>query len=75
MRFHIPSFFIGVAVGAGGVLLADKLRPVFVEVAGIAFEVVDAVAARVAMVQEDFEDMLAEARARARSAAGMRESA
>ena len=75
MRFHFTSFAIGVGVGVAAVVLGRHLRPVFVEVATAAFEVGDAVAARVAVVQEDLEDLVAEARARARQAAGMRASA
>ena len=71
MRFHFTSFAIGVGVGAAAVVLSKQLRPVFVEVATAAYGITDAVAARVAMVQEDLDDMLAEARARARRAAGM----
>ena len=71
MRFHFTSFAIGVGVGVAAVILGRHLRPVFVEVASATFSVTDAVAARVAIVQEDVEDMLAEARAKARSAAGM----
>jgi hypothetical protein len=75
MRFHFTSFALGVGVGVAAVVLGRHLKPVFIEVATAAFEVSDAVAARVAMVQEDFEDMVAEARERARQAAGMRASA
>jgi hypothetical protein len=75
VRFHFPSFLIGVGVGATGALIARHLRPVLVEVATAAYEVADAVAARVAMVQEDFEDVLAEARARARRTDDARASA
>jgi hypothetical protein len=70
VRFHFTSFALGVCVGAAAVVLGRQLRPVFVEVAAAAYEMADAVAARVATVQEDVEDMLAEARARARQAAG-----
>ncbi len=66
MRFHFTSFALGVVVGGSAVLVGRQLRPVFVELAAAAYQVADAVAARVAMVQEDFDDALAEARARAR---------
>lgn len=71
MRFHFTSFAIGVAVGVGAAVLGRHLRPVFVEMASTAYGVADAVAARVAVVQEDLEDALAEAKARARKTAGM----
>jgi hypothetical protein len=66
MKFHFPSFLLGVGVGATGVVVGRHLRPAIVEMASAVYQLVDAVAARVAMVQEDLEDMLAEARARAR---------
>ena len=67
MRFHFPSFVLGYAAGASTVLLANQLRPIAVEVANGAYQVWDAIWARVAMFGEDVEDVLAEARARARS--------
>ncbi len=71
MRFHFTSFAIGVGVGVAAVVVGRHLRPAFVEVATAAYGLSDAVAARIAMVQEDVEDMLAEAKARSRNAAGM----
>ena len=67
MKFHLPSFLIGYGAGASTVLLGRQLRPVFLEVATVAWRFVDAVAARAAIRQEDVEDLFAEARARARS--------
>jgi hypothetical protein len=66
MRFHFPSFVIGYGAGVLTVVAGRQLRPVLVEVASAVYSLVDAVAARVAMVQEDVEDVLAEAKARAR---------
>ena len=66
MRFHFTSFMIGVGVGAAGVVVGRHLRPVAVEFAKAAYQISDALSARVAIMQEDVEDMLAEARARAR---------
>jgi hypothetical protein len=66
MRFHFPSFVIGFGAGMATVVIGRHLRPVLVEVATAAYQVADAVAARIFMVQEDVEDVLAEARARAR---------
>lgn len=66
MRFHFGSFVIGFAAGAATVVVGKHLRPVLVEVASAGYQLADTLAARVAMVQEDFDDMLAEARARAR---------
>lgn len=69
MKFHLPSFLIGYAAGAGTVMMGKHLRPVLLEVATVGWRFVDAVAARAAIRQEDFEDLIAEARARARARA------
>ncbi len=66
MRFHFPSFVLGMGAGAAAVVVGRHLRPVLVEVASAAYQVADALAARVYVVQEDVEDILAEARARSR---------
>ncbi|MCI0571210.1 MAG: hypothetical protein L0Y66_10695 [Myxococcaceae bacterium] len=66
MTFHLPSFLLGYGAGFGTSMLARHLRPVLLELATAAYHVVDAVAARVAIRHEDLEDLLAEARARAR---------
>ena len=66
MRFHLGSFLIGFGAGAATVVVGRHLRPVWVEVATAFYQVADSVATRVAVAQEDFEDALAEARARAR---------
>jgi hypothetical protein len=66
MTFHWPSFLLGYASGAGTVLLARHLRPLLIELASGAYQAADAVAARLAITREDFDDLLAEAKARAR---------
>ena len=66
MKFHWPSFLLGCAAGATGVLLARQLRPVLLEIATAAYQFSDTVWARVTMLQEDVEDVLAEAKTRAR---------
>ena len=68
MKFHWPSFLLGCGIGAMGVLAARRFRPLVVELATAAYQLADTVGARVAMLGEDAEDMLAEARARAHSA-------
>jgi hypothetical protein len=75
MRFHFPSFLIGYGAGVATVVVGRQLRPVFVELASAAYWLADSVAARMAMVQEDFEDVLAEARARARGPSARRQRA
>jgi predicted RNA-binding Zn ribbon-like protein len=67
MTLHIPSFLLGYGAGAGTVFLAKRLRPVLVELATTGYRFFDTIGARAAMTQEDLEDLLAEAKARARS--------
>ena len=65
MRFHLPSFLLGVATGAGGAALAPRLRPLVLEVVTSCYKVLDAAMVRVARGREDVSDLLAEAKARA----------
>ncbi|WP_342378771.1 hypothetical protein NVS55_05165 [Myxococcus stipitatus] len=69
MTFHLPSFLLGYTAGAGTVLLSRHLRPLLLELATAAYRFGDMVLARTAIKQEDLEDLLAEAKARARRAA------
>ncbi|MBN9686162.1 MULTISPECIES: hypothetical protein [unclassified Corallococcus] len=66
MKFDLPSFLMGYGAGAGTVLVTRHLRPLLLEVATSAYHFVDMVMARAAMKHEDLEDLLAEAKARAR---------
>jgi len=66
MKFDLPSFLLGYGAGAGTVMLGQRLRPLLVELATVFYRFADSVMARAAMKQEDLEDLLAEARARAR---------
>ncbi|MCY1044560.1 hypothetical protein OV208_24805 [Corallococcus sp. bb12-1] len=66
MKFDLPSFLLGYGAGASTMLLGKHLRPLLVEVATAGYRFVDKVAARAAMKQEDLEDLMAEAKARAR---------
>ncbi|WP_223637960.1 hypothetical protein [Corallococcus sp. EGB] len=66
MKFDLPSFLLGYGAGAGTVLATKHLRPLAVELATAAYRFLDMMAARAAMKQEDIEDLLAEAKARAR---------
>ncbi|RKH88116.1 hypothetical protein D7Y21_16320 [Corallococcus sp. AB045] len=66
MKFDLPSFLMGYGAGAGTVLVTKHLRPLLVEVATAAYHFVDMVIARAAMKHEDIEDLMAEAKARAR---------
>jgi hypothetical protein len=66
MKFHLPSFLLGVAAGAGGAALAPRFRPVVLEIATGCYRLYDEVMLRVARGRENASDLLAEARARAR---------
>ncbi len=66
MKFDLPSFLLGYGAGAGTVLLGKRLRPLLLELATVVYRFTDSVMAKAAVKQEDFEDLLAEARARAR---------
>lgn len=66
MKFHLPSYLLGVATGASGAALAPRLRPVALEIATGFYRAADAVMVRVARSRENLSDLLAEARARAR---------
>jgi len=65
MKFHWPSFVLGVAAGAAGAAMWNRLRPLALEIATLGYELSDTVWARVGAWQEDAEDVLAEARGRA----------
>lgn len=70
MRFHLPSFLLGAVTGASGAALAPKLKPIVLELATGFYRVADAAMLRVARGRENFSDLLAEARARARGRFG-----
>jgi hypothetical protein len=66
MKFHLPSYLLGVATGASGAALAPRLRPVVVEIATGCYRIYDSLLLRVARARENASDLLAEAHARAR---------
>lgn len=70
MKFDLPSFLLGYGAGATTVLIGKRLRPLLLELATLGYRVADTVVAKAAMKQEDLEDLLAEARARARHHTG-----
>jgi hypothetical protein len=69
MRFHVPSFVLGFLTGVTAKAVAPRVRPVALEIATAAFRLARAVTTHAARRREDFEDLLAEARARARGEA------
>jgi len=70
MRFHWPSFLLGYGAGVGTAAVSSRLRPLALELATMVYRAVDSVAAHLVMKREDLEDLLAEARARARNFTG-----
>lgn len=66
MKFHVPSYLLGVATGASGAVLAPRLRPVVLELTTGCYRIADAVMVRIARGREAISDLLAEARALAR---------
>jgi hypothetical protein len=73
MKFHLGSFLLGVVVGATGAAAAKRLRPVAVELLALGMRGVEVAQARVAVARETIEDVIAEARARARGLLGEEE--
>jgi hypothetical protein len=69
MKLHVPSFVLGLGVGAGGAAIAPRLRAVALEIATTFYRLGDAVVVKVARGREDLSDLLAEAKARARERA------
>ena len=70
MRFHLPSYLLGVATGATGAAIAPRLRPVVLEIATGCYRFADAIMVNVARSRENISDLLTEARARARGRIG-----
>jgi hypothetical protein len=66
MIFHLPSFLLGCVTGVGLKAAAPRLKPVMVELAAVGYRLVDVLSSRAVRGREAFEDILAEARARAR---------
>jgi hypothetical protein len=67
MKLHVPSFLLGVSVGAGGAVVGKRLRAVALEIATTFYKFGDAMMVRVARGREDLSDLFAEAKARARA--------
>ena len=66
MRFHLPSFVLGVATGASGAAVSARLRPLVLDVATGCYRIFDAAMLRIARGRENVSDLLAEARSLAR---------
>src|SRR5262249_50927754 len=74
MKIHLASFLLAVVVGAPGATVAKKLRPVGLELLTLGYRLADAAQTRVAMGREALEDLVAEAKARARGFTSVAES-
>jgi hypothetical protein len=66
MKLDLSSFALGCAVGAGAAVISPRLKPLVLELATLGYRSAEALASRVGVAREDIEDLLAEARARAR---------
>jgi hypothetical protein len=75
MKFHLPSFLIGLAAGVAATTLWSRFRPALLEIATAAYEAGDALWARAATLGEDAEDLLAEAQSTARARGAKRRKA
>jgi hypothetical protein len=66
MKFHLPSFLIGFVAGAGAKALAPRIRPLALELMTVGYKLARGFMTQAARRREDFEDLAAEAKARAR---------
>jgi hypothetical protein len=67
MRFHFPSFALGWAAGVATAAVLPRLKPLLVELFAAGYGILDAVAVRAAVAREDFQDLVAEARAKVKA--------
>lgn len=70
MNFHWPSFLLGFGSGVATALLADRLRPVWVEIGAMAYRAFEGAGTMLERGREEVEDILAEARHRTGGTAG-----
>jgi hypothetical protein len=71
MRFHVPSFLLGVGVTAALVKTRARLRPVAVEVTALGTHLARLARALVEREREDLEDLWAEVEERLRERAAV----
>lgn len=67
MFFHVGSFAFGFASGFATAKLTPRLRGIALELVTLGVRLADSLALRVAQKREDLEDLVAEAKARART--------
>jgi hypothetical protein len=65
MRFHLPSFALGFGAGAASATVVRGVRPLLVALGTAIVRGMDSLAAHMATLQEDVDDLVAESRARA----------
>ena len=65
MRFHLPSFALGFGAGAASVTFARGVRPLVVVLGTAIVRGIDSLAAHMATLQEDADELVAASRARA----------
>jgi len=68
MLFLLPSFLVGYGAGIATGVMWPRLRPIALELATAGYRLADAIAVAAARKREDLQDILAEARAHARTA-------
>jgi hypothetical protein len=73
MKFHVPSFLLGVAVTAGLVKTRSRLEPVAVEVTALAVHLARLGRSLIERGREDLEDLWAEVEERLRERARVEE--
>jgi hypothetical protein len=67
MVFHFGSFALGFASGFLTAKVTPRLRTVGLELVSMSVRVVDGLVVRLAQKREDLQDLVAEAKARART--------
>ena len=71
MKFHFPSFLLGFGAGAASVTAARGMRPLLGGLATVMTRAIDEVGARMAILQQEVDALVAETRTRARSRSRM----
>ena len=71
MKFHAPSFLLGVGVTSALVATSGRLRPVFVEISALGLHLARLGRSLAGRQREDLEDLWAEVEERVRVRAGV----
>ena len=71
MKFHAPSFLLGVGVTSAFVAARGRLRPVFVELSALGLHLARVGRSVAGRQREDLEDLWAEVEERVRVRAGL----